>query len=177
MATEWDIEERRRHCRLCGRAFAAGEEVHSAVFPRIARELTTAFARRDYCVSCYGRHAFAPFSSWRSTAPEAAERRVITTARVLGFFEKVANSESVDHRRTAYLLSLWLLRKRALVLRGIETTASEDGRPRESLKLEDGEGRTFRVEDPGIQTAAVEALEAELRDLLTLPEEPATSGT
>jgi hypothetical protein len=126
VAKEWDIEDRGKGCRLCATPFREGEEVVSAVFPK-----ADWFARRDYCTRCYERHAFRPFSHWRAPALAPKPHVRPTTDRVLAFFEKVAASDVPEHARMAYLLSLWLLRKRALVLRGIEES-SEGGRIRES---------------------------------------------
>jgi hypothetical protein len=163
---DWEIEKRRSGCRLCDAAFHEGDPVVSAVFPKEA-----SFVRRDYCGACWAKHPFRPFSHWRSRALAAKARRVITADRVLAFFESVAASPEPAHRRVAYLLSLWLMRKRALVLRGIVAKTAESG---EIFVLEDGDGRSFRVENPGIDLEAVEALEKEMQSLLALTVETET---
>ncbi|MBI1848923.1 MAG: hypothetical protein HYR85_01125 [Planctomycetes bacterium] len=164
---EWDIEKRRSGCRLCDGEFREGDDVVSAVFPK-----AKAFVRRDYCASCYDRRPFRPFSFWKSRALAAKARRIVTIDRVFAFFEKVVASPVPEHRRVAYLLSLWLMRKRALVLR--ETVSATVADP-EVFRLEDGDGRSFRVENPRIDLESVEALEKELQSLLALTVETETS--
>lgn len=104
------------------------------------------FKRMDYCSACWEREGKIPdgnASYWKSKVPKGKEKEVVSSEtydeRVVELFKNaVKNSEEAE----AFILSLWLVRKRKLILRhcyhekdGQEVSVYEDPTTEEAFTI------------------------------------------
>lgn len=125
VSVDWQVGKSTRQCAVTGRSLEIGEEYYSAL-----REEGELFLRSDFSLEGWEQADKAPFFSyWRSTVqPETDDKKrrlVIDVEAFYTFFRNLEGAEEPRKQLFRYLLSLILIRKRFLALRGIEK--SDDG--------------------------------------------------
>jgi hypothetical protein len=106
-----EIPRRLNQCHKCGVAFSGGDGYSS--------QLTAAAARQDFCIPCFTTVAAAPATSqWKGTVPikqtvAAAAVPLNKQQRLLELLKATIDEQPAE----ALLLALYLVRKKALLLR------------------------------------------------------------
>ena len=119
MMFQIEIPKRATHCAKGGEPLLHGTEYYSILS---RQENGESYQRKDFCPSCWekGGHS-KEISSWKSVVPqkkEALELPKHKDERALFLLkEALANPESSENTAEAFVLALYLARKRLIVLR------------------------------------------------------------
>lgn len=113
-----EVPKRNSACSVGREPFKPGMAYVSIL---VREEETSDFKRMDYCAVCWEREGKIPdgnASYWKSKVPKGAEKDKITAEnyedKVLELFKvAIRNGEEAE----SFILSLWLIRKRRLILR------------------------------------------------------------
>lgn len=113
------IPKRNSMCCSCNKPFLPGGEIHS-----LLTHHDEEFSRGDFCSNCFippEEKNSATF--WKTKLhPNKAEKNIASDERALQLFYSLLDSETLEAHEEAYLLGLYLCRKKLLALRkeGIE---------------------------------------------------------
>jgi len=127
----WTVDSSARCCRSCAGELPLGEPFWTVLEDppgdEEVRGLAAFFARSDYCNGCSDRFDLdAVYARWRTVLPEAEgpPKKIVNLASLLGTFlslveepaagENSRREEGGEGQRLAYLLALFLVRKRVL---------------------------------------------------------------
>jgi hypothetical protein len=117
------IPKRGTHCVKGGELLSAGTEYHSILVEEGSGEIQ----RQDYCDLCWKEVGMAASeqarSSWRSRVPSRKEVLDKTAlldrdARALHILREILDSPTVADLEEAFVLALYLARRRQIALRG-----------------------------------------------------------
>lgn len=105
----------------------------------VLREVDGKMVREDYSVEAWGGPPEGAFGSWRCTVPADAEagRPKLDADSLFDYFLQLSESPNIVERDYQYVLALFLLRKRRLIL---EDTVEVDDQPAMRLIGSGGEG-------------------------------------
>lgn len=152
---EWKIERRKPGCSACGKPFASGEDLTSAIL----ESPDASFARREFCRGCWSPSRDGIFSYWETRIPPLEDRRLHNVPAMIDFFRKLVAAPLLDptRRKVAFLAALLLARRRKVRL-----LPEEDG----WIPLETAwNGDTLRIPDPEIAEKDLESLKEEMERL------------
>ena len=166
MPEEWRISRSSRICSASGTPIEAGETYYSAL-----EEGGETFQRRDFSQAAWpevDKSGF--FSYWKSKGrnlDDGEKRRPIDYARVLAFFDELADAEEPHRRLFRYVVALILARRRVLRIESLNKTPEGD-----RLELYDRRGpRTFEILAPEADPAELQAIQEQLNELFDLEDE------
>ena len=178
MAEEYKLDRRSATCTGCGREFAPGEAIVSAI-----RQAKAGFLRSDSCESC-AQGAPPAFSVWRGHHPEPVEDPHRLDFELAGeFLADLLEQQGDQQAGLAYVLTLLLARKRRLKI--LATRDLDGGEELEILLPRPEEDRTLKVAVPRLDSGAIEAVQTRLAELFGFaspppgkpaPTEPAAKG-
>lgn len=157
---DWQLQRPSRQCAASGRNLAEGEAYYSV--------LTTAdgaWKRLDYAADAWQGPPVGAIAWWRSKAPnrDGARAKLAPTEVLLQMFEEL--SAAGDRPEMLYVLSLLLMRRRALTLEDVETVA---GREFQVYRCHRS-GEVHKVGALSLTAEQAAALQAELDRLLAGP--------
>lgn len=122
MKTYFNIEipKRNSSCSSGQEPFTSGSEAYSLIV-----EGEEGFVRYDYCPACWkaiedSAEVKDAITSWKSVIPDVKQEKELFLSRdeaALALFKKIASSELEEERQQAYILSLFLARRRRLYQR------------------------------------------------------------
>jgi len=122
---QFEIPKRSPNCSVCQQSFLAGASYYSFLF----QEEKKLWTRQDFCVLCGEKFADGEkhkgLSGWYwksqvSDKPKAAAP-VDRVDKAFEILHEVLNKDSLEAQEEAYVLSLYLMRQKKLILRK-ETT-------------------------------------------------------
>lgn len=174
---DWKIRATEARCELTGEPFADEEDFYTCIFDDPESD---GFLRKDYSMDSWKKiHETLdppPFSFWRSTykAPvQEEEEKPLEDHSVEGMLRRFIEEDDPGTENARYILALMLERKKTLV--------PTDARETESRKLLFYEhadtGDVFIVADPGLRLSEIEAVQAEVSELLAGEEAAAKDRT
>lgn len=116
-----EIPRRGQACAGQGEAFSPGAEYYSVVLDGDAGLLY----RKDFCTTCWENSAKKEWlqearSNWKSTVPEkvAKDKNEVEPEKdVLALLKEALNGEGEEAQAEAFLLALYLARKKQIYLR------------------------------------------------------------
>jgi hypothetical protein len=173
------IARKGTRCGICGREFPVDEPFVSAIFP--AGEEPTeegeraTFVRLDACSACFGGEEREPFSRWLTRIPPKEEKKpLLDLGLAMEFLVRLAREGDPAHVKIAFVLTLLLLRKRRVKVRGERTV---DGGKVMDLTVPAADGE-LEIALPAPEVTADEAAEisAELNRLFGLGGEAPPAG-
>jgi hypothetical protein len=159
----WRFGRRSGGCTGCGAAFQPGKDAVSAIY---AAEAT--FERRDWCGACFQDPARrgTPFSWWSAVVPEPEKKKAVFDLGVAKeFLQRLLREDDPARRSLRYLLTLLLLRKRAVVLVGQEP---RDGVDVLAVRVPPDEETVHEIPCVELDEAETERLRDELGRLFQL---------
>lgn len=161
-ATPWKFERRGGACSGCETVFAPGSQVTSALY-----DGGEEFRRADWCESCFADAARRgePYSHWTAEVPEPETRKAVFDLGVArDFLLRLIREDAAERASLRYLLSLLLLRKRAI------RVLEQRGEPgAESMVFTIPPDETVHeIACPEIDEAEADALRSELGRLFDL---------
>ena len=173
--SEWKIARKGKACGRCEHVFPAGEDFVSAIYLESGEgdEEGAAFSRLDACETCFAAEEREPFSRWVTRIPPKEEKRPpLDLGLAKEFLLRLLKERDPAHEKIALVLTLLLLRKRKLKLRG----ERGDGGVRAMELTIPTEAGEMDVTVPAPDVAPEEAAEitAELGRLFGLGEEEET---
>lgn len=152
-----------RKCFASGRDLRAGDEFYSVLL-----ETVTGWERREYALEHWPGPPADAVGVWRGRVPAEDARPAapapLTTEALLAWFDRLALAADEQQQRLRYVLTLLLLRRKALKLQDVDRT--EAG---EFLIVKRTRGAsTDRVLDPRLSEERIQAVEQELNRLLEM---------
>lgn len=125
------IPKRSTACQVCQKPFEIGEEMISQLFPD--------FLRKDSCLSCY---VPAIATTWKQKYPQKVSLKEDDKDEIAKAWELLGSSKGEE----AYILALYLLRKKILAKRGKEGLYEhlETG---EMVMVEEVDLKNFSIQD------------------------------
>ncbi|MBN1557604.1 MAG: hypothetical protein JW951_05605 [Lentisphaerae bacterium] len=162
MAQDWDIKPRGEACSGCEQPFEDGQTCHSALVFTDA-----GYVRRDYCVSC-GQSLpaeAAPYSTWQGVyrAPPARPEPALRKETAESLLRRLMEDDDPQHTNVRYILAVMLERKRLLIEREVQRTASG---PPVRVYEHRRTGETFLIPDPQLRLDQLEAVQQEVAAML-----------
>ena len=118
--SDWKFARKGSACARCERAFVAREPFVSAIYlaPPDA-ESAERFVREDRCPGCFETDDREPFSRWTTRLPsETGKKPILDLGLAHEFLVRLVREDDPERRNIAYILTLLLLRKRKVKLRG-----------------------------------------------------------
>jgi hypothetical protein len=162
----YDLASLSRRCCATGEELKAGQTYYTVLV-----ESATGLERRDYSATHWPGPPENAVAYWRGRIPEdstAPQAKLLSTDDLLDTFDRLSTIGDCANDRLRYVLALYLLRRKALILRGLE---QEGGR--EFLLVSRSHATTLtRVPDQQLSTREIGALEGEVRQLLYAAVEP-----
>jgi hypothetical protein len=156
---DWQLQRPSRQCAASGRPLAEGEAYYSV--------LTTAdgsWKRLDFGADAWQGPPAGAIAWWRSKAPTRDGRaKLAPTEVLLQMFEELAAAG--DRPELLYVLSLLLMRRRALTLEDVETVG---GREFQVFRCHRS-GEVHKIGALSLSDEQASALQAELDSLLAGP--------
>ncbi|MEC7840401.1 MAG: hypothetical protein VX777_10220 [Chlamydiota bacterium] len=113
-----EIPKRNAKCAHADEELVAGERVYSVI-----NQGEEGFLRDDFCEKCWneikdGESVRSALTYWKSVYPEkkVEEKEVFLDRdeKALSFFKTMASSTSLDEQQQAYILGLYLARRRQI---------------------------------------------------------------
>jgi hypothetical protein len=157
---EWYINKGARACVLCDKTFAEEEAYLSALYDE-----NNTFTRKDFCAECWDKKEDGNiFSFWKTKVPKKPEtvQRYAKIDVFYDLFNKLENETELSRVNFRYVLSLYLMRKKALKLM---TTHKSNGN--EYLVLHNvKEGRDTEVFKPQLNKEQMLAVTEEIGKLI-----------
>ncbi|MBE7445114.1 MAG: hypothetical protein HS132_07650 [Planctomycetia bacterium] len=160
---EWEIKRSSNGCILCNRPFSGDEEYCSALF-----EEGNIFIRKDFCTSCWDKDKDGwPFSFWKTKVPkkDKSAQPVINMDVLLDVFMRLEGNNETHQRNLRYVLALYLIRKKVFKLKSLKKQDKEES----IILYYPKEDREFTVVDLNLKEEEVEAITAEMCQLLNYP--------
>lgn len=156
-----EVGKHTHRCHSTGREIRPGENYYSVLV-----ETAAGPERRDYTLEAWTGPPEGTIGYWKGKLAEAPppppKPKEIPLETMVELFDRLdAESGSLDEdmKKRRYMLTLLLVRKRALKLHSIRRDSDQDflivRRPSES--------RTIEVADPGLGEAEIQALETDLQ--------------
>ncbi len=165
--SDWKIARHADRCTICGREFEPGELFVSAIFEGEPGPDLPAFKRVDACPACWEGESREPFSRWVTRHPPEEEKTPkldLTLAK--DFLVRLVREGDPSRAALAHILSLLLLRKRKVRLRG---RRAEDGREVMDFTIPTTQGDVeVAIPVPEIGEEEAESLKEELGRLFGL---------
>lgn len=116
-----EIPKRASHCFKGGELLNQGDSYYSAL---ILGQNEHVYQRQDYCLTCWkecGQSIPAMASSWKSIVPKKKEKSELPKRRddraLYLLKEALANLEAEGAKEEAFVLSLYLARRRLIAVR------------------------------------------------------------
>ena len=159
MIQKWDIQRAAGQCAGCARQLKPGEEFYAALIDK-----QSCFERADYSVEYWNEHHPEVYSFWKTTFPEANEKKrlFVDDSVLFNFFERLEKEEEPLKINFRFVLGLILMRKRMLKY---EQTR-RDGE-REIWKVRRaGSQEIHEVINPQLSEDEIEQVSAELGSIL-----------
>ncbi len=160
---EWEIKKGSNGCVLCNKGFSEEEEYYSALFDE-----SNAFARKDFCTSCWNRdNQEGFFSFWKTKVPKKNKpaQTLINSEILLDMFVRLAGHDQVHQRNFRYVLALYLIRKKIFKLKSLKRQEGE-----EIITLSyPKDDREFSVANPNLTEEEIAAITIEMNHLLNYP--------
>ncbi len=158
MAVEWKMPRRSERCVGCETAFEVGD----VIFVSLYETADEGYERRDTCENCVIPDDPQRIGSWRTRRPEPSTPRTRPFDReaLLGFFDRLAEPETLAQVQFRFVLALFLWRKKAIEF---ETSRPTDAG--ETWVFTQGE-RRIELERPPLDEDEVERLSLQLEELM-----------
>ena len=111
MIQKWDIQRTEGRCTGSERKLEPGEEFYAALIDK-----QSCFERADYSVEYWNEHHPEVYSFWKTTFPEANEKKrlFVDDSVLFNFFERLEKEEEPLKINFRFVLGLILVRKRML---------------------------------------------------------------
>ncbi len=156
---EFEITRPGGQCSVSGRALAEGEVFHTVLF-----ETAEGFERRDIAEESWDGPPEGAFCHFKTRLPEKTRpRKVFVDNDVLvGFFERLDQTDEPSKLRLRFVLALMLMRKRLLKY---ETTNRDGGKEIWRMRLTRDKS-LHEVLNPDLGEDQIQALTGELSVLL-----------
>lgn len=144
-----------RTCAATGKELEPGTLCHSVLVEREGR-----LERLDFSDEAWSGPPDDALAHWTCIVPEQAEERPakLDPEALLRYFEQLSEDPNPAEEKLRYVLALWLLQKRRLVLDG---SREEDGIEYLQLSGSRGEG-PFEVRDQHLTDEEIATLEKDL---------------
>lgn len=120
LAWQIEIPRRNRQCSLGGETFIPGMEYYSIISPSTSEEMQ----RQDFCLACWQLNTAdsKTLGQWKATVPSAQveEEDLIAKNRdeqALDLLKKLHISDAAEDLADAFVLALYLARRRLVYLR------------------------------------------------------------
>lgn len=161
---EWKINRGCRECSSCNKKFLDEEEYYSALFDE-----NTTFVRKDFCISCWDQAKCEHlFSFWKTKMPRKDKpvQKLISTEVLLDIFFRLEDKNEIHQRNLRYVLALYLIRKKLFKLKSFLKQNAEEF----IILYYSKENREITVFNPNLKEEEIEAITAEMNQLLNYPE-------
>lgn len=160
---EWKINKGSKGCISCNKEFCEEEDYYSALFDE-----NNVFTRKDFCIVCWdaGKQE-GLFSFWKTKVPKKGKpvQKFVNNEVLFDMFVRLEGREEPNQRNLRYVLALYLIRKKIFKLKSF---ARENGE--EFLTLHyPKEDKEFSVFNPNLKDEEIEAITAEMNQLLNDP--------
>ncbi len=160
---EWKINKGSKGCISCSKEFCEEEDYYSALFDE-----NNVFARKDFCTACWGAgNDGGLFSFWKTKVPKKGKpvQKFVNNEVFLDMFVRLEGKNEPNQRNLRYVLSLYLIRKKIFKLKSFARENAE-----EFLVLHyPKENKEFSVFNPNLKDEEIEAITAEMNQLLNDP--------
>ena len=157
---DWDISKSSPACTACNKAFAENQEIVSALYDE-----KEGFIRRDFCMTCApAKNNGDVIGFWQTRIPprDAPARPFVDNDIILDIFRRLDGHRDTTKRNFRYVLSLFLMRKKALKF--LEFRREEEGHV---LLLKDRVTDTVHtVVDPNLSEEEVQRVTEEIGQIL-----------
>jgi len=105
-----EVPRRSRSCHTCEKPFEKGHEYFSMLLQE-----QKGLLRNDFCPACWKQQPC--FTYWKARIPEKLDQREEEKSRLELAFEIMREAIAQDNLEEAFILSLFLARKKYLILR------------------------------------------------------------
>lgn len=160
---EWKIGRGNHDCVACNKGFSEEEEYYSAIFDEQG-----GFIRKDFCIPCWSKpQSEIFFSFWKTKVPKQDKpaQKFLNTDVLLDMVVKLDDSKESHQRNLRYVLVLYLIRKKIFKFKSLSRENGEEYLvvyyPREDKEL--------KVFNPSLKAEEIEAITAEMNQLLNYP--------
>lgn len=161
---QYEIARSSYRCNDCQRELAVQEEFVAAVQQDEQEE---DLLRQDYCLDCWGRRTeqgreVLGFWRTRVPAPQAKKKLLVDDELLIGFFQRLQDTDSESMLQFRFVLALILMRKRLLIYDGME----KDGASEFWLMHLRGSTDRTRVLDPHLDQDKIAQVSQHLGQIL-----------
>ncbi len=156
----WEIEKSQEVCGGCEKQLEEGCEYVASLI-----EDGESFARRDYCIECWGEGREA-FGFWRTRVPMKEEKKktFVDNEMLMSLFLRLADSQEDLRRKFRFVLALILMRKRLVKF---EKTIHRDGDEFWQLSCK-ATDEMQEVWDPKLDERQIQEVSGELSSILSM---------
>jgi hypothetical protein len=156
----WRISKSKDACSRCGRQFPPARAFYSCLVEEQAD-----LVRRDFCADCWEQEPPAGlFCYWRTRRSAAPVKRVVDTALMLEFFDRLEQADTDRKRVLRFVLALYLMRRKELKL--LET--GRDSGAETLIFLRRASDSRVEVQNPGLTEEQIQETAAQLGQLLSV---------
>jgi len=160
---EWKIGKGNLDCVACNKGFSEEEEYYSAIFDEQG-----GFIRKDFCIPCWSKpKSEVFFSFWKTKVPKQGKpaQKFLNTDVLLDMVFKLDGSMEAHQRNLRYVLVLYLIRKKVFKFKSL---SREEGGEHLIIYFP-REDRELKVFNPSLKAEEIEAITAEMNQLLNYP--------
>lgn len=161
MPHDWDIKSRSPACQKCETEFKDKESYYSCL--AFGKD---GYQRQDYCAGCWDTEEPSPdaFSVWQGVfhLPPPKPEEPVKKENAETLLRRLIEEDDAEQVNVIFILAVMLERKRILAEKEVRLEEGASIRVYEHKKS----GETFVVRDPHLRLDRLEAVQAQVIDLL-----------